>query len=432
MNTDRSSDLLQRARRVIPGGVNSPVRAFAAVEGDPPFIARGEGAELIDVDGNRYLDLIGSWGPLILGHANPAVVEAAIAAVRGGSSYGAPTEAEVAFAEELCAAHPCLEQVRLCSSGTEATMHALRLARGATGRDVIVKLDGCYHGAHGSVLVAAGSGVVTFAQPGSPGIPAAVAALTRTAPFNDLDAVRAHLEKGDVAAVILEPVAGNMGCIAPEPGYLEGLRALTREHGALLIIDAVMTGFRLARGGACERFHVDADLVCLGKICGGGYPLAAFGGKAAVMGRLSPAGPVYQAGTLSGNPVAVAAGRATLAQLDDALYERLAALSARLDAALRPAVEGAGQSMSRVGSMFTVFFRPEPPRDFEEVKECDLDAFGRFHREALNRGVYLPPSQFEAAFLPAVLTDAQVDHIAAALADALHKALAVVDASGSR
>ena len=432
MNTHRSSDLLQRARRVIPGGVNSPVRAFAAVEGDPPFIARGEGAELIDVDGNRYLDLIGSWGPLILGHANPAVVEAAIAAVRGGSSYGAPTEAEVAFAEELCAAHPCLEQVRLCSSGTEATMHALRLARGATGRDVIVKLDGCYHGAHDSVLVAAGSGVVTFAQPGSPGIPAAVAALTRTAPFNDLDAVRAHLEKGDVAGVILEPVAGNMGCIAPAPGYLEGLRALTREHGALLIMDEVMTGFRLARGGACERFHVDADLVCLGKICGGGYPLAAFGGKAAVMGRLSPAGPVYQAGTLSGNPVAVAAGRATLAQLDDALYQRLEALSARLDAALRPAVEGAGQSMSRVGSMFTVFFRPEPPRDFEEVKECDLAAFGRFHREALNRGVYLPPSQFEAAFLPAVLTDTQVDHIASALADALHKALAVVDASGSR
>lgn len=431
MKTDRSSALLARARAAIPGGVNSPVRAFAAVEGDPLFFERGEGAELVDVDGNRYLDLVGSWGPLILGHAHPAVVEAAAAAVRAGSSFGAPTEAEVLFAEELCAAHPCLEQVRLCSSGTEATMHALRLARGATGRDVIVKLDGCYHGAHDSVLVAAGSGVATFARPGSPGIPADTAALTRTAPFNDLEAVRAHLEQGDVAAVILEPVTGNMGCIAPQPGYLEGLRELTREHGALLVIDEVMTGFRLARGGACERLGIDADLVCLGKICGGGFPLAAFGGKAEIMGHLSPAGPVYQAGTLSGNPVAVAAGRATLAQLDEALYARLEALSERLELALRPAVEAAGQSMSRVGSMFTVFFRPELPQHFEEVKQCDLQAFGRFHREALNRGVYLPPSQFEAAFLPAVLAEAEVDRIVRVLIDALHATLGPVDGPGS-
>ena len=427
MKTTRSSELLTSARAVIPGGVNSPVRAFAAVDGDPPFIAKGEGVHLEDVDGNRFIDLVGSWGPLILGHAHPVVHAAVVEAASQGASFGAPTEGEVRFAEELCAAHPCLEQVRLCSSGTEATMHALRLARGATGRDVIVKLDGCYHGAHDSVLVAAGSGVATFARPGSPGIPAAVSALTRTAPFNDLDAVAAHLSRGDVAAVILEPVAGNMGCIPPEPGYLEGLRTLTREAGTLLVVDEVMTGFRLARGGACERFDIDADLVTLGKIVGGGFPLAAFGGRREVMGQLSPAGPVYQAGTLSGNPVAVAAGRATLGLLDVALYARLEALGARLEARLRPEVEKRGQSMSRLGSMFTVFFRSERPTHFDQVKECDLPAFGRFHREAMIRGVYLPPSQFEAAFLPALLRDDQVDTAADALVAALDIALRPVD-----
>ncbi|NOY27339.1 MAG: glutamate-1-semialdehyde 2,1-aminomutase [Oligoflexia bacterium] len=414
-----SSALLERARAVIPGGVNSPVRAFAAVQGDPPFMVRGQGAYLYDVDGNRYLDLIGSWGPLILGHAHPEILEEIIAVMRRGTSFGCPTEAEVLYAEELCAAHPVLEQVRLCSSGTEATMHAIRLARGATGRDGIVKLDGCYHGAHDAVLVAAGSGVVTFAQPGSPGIPSAVAGLTRTAPYNDLDTVRAHLEKGDVAAVILEAVPGNMGCIVPEPGYLQGLRDLTRQHGSLLIIDEVMTGFRLSRGGACQLFDIDADLVCLGKIVGGGMPLAAFGGKAEIMARLSPVGPVYQAGTLSGNPVAVAAGRATLARLTDDVYAHLAATADEIDRRLRPLVQGRDLSLSRVGSMFTIFFRPTPPRCFRDVKECDMKAFGRFHRQALSQGIYLPPSQYEAVFLPAILEPADVDHLISGLDAAL-------------
>ncbi len=262
----RAEALLEEACRHIPGGVNSPVRAFAAVDGSPPFIVGGKGSWIEDVDGYRYLDLVGSWGPLILGHAHPAVVAAAVAAVQRGSSFGAPTEGEVRFAEELVSAHPVLDMVRLCSSGTEATMHAIRLARGFTDREVIVKIDGCYHGAHDAVLVAAGSGVATFAKPGSPGIPAAVAALTRTAPFHDLQTVEQHLEKGDVAAVILEPVPGNMGCIPPDQEYLDGLRKLTRDHGTLLIIDEVMTGFRVARGGACERFSIDADLVTLGMV----------------------------------------------------------------------------------------------------------------------------------------------------------------------
>jgi glutamate-1-semialdehyde 2,1-aminomutase len=405
---DNSRRLFERAKRTIPGGVNSPVRAFAAVGGDPRFIARGEGNELVDVDGRRYLDFVGSWGPLLFGHADPDVVEAATEAIRNGSSFGAPTEAEVLFAEELCQAHPVLEQVRLCSSGTEATMHALRLARGFTGRDFLLKIDGCFHGAHDAVLVAAGSGVVTFARPGSPGIPSAVAALTLTAPFNDLDAVRKHLTSKPVAALIVEPVPGNMGCIAPEPGYLAGLRTLTEEHGTLLILDEVMTGFRLARGGACERFDVGADLVTLGKICGAGFPLAAFGGRADIMGKLSPAGPVYQAGTLSGNPVAVAAGRAVLKKLRPEVYQRLEELGAGLEEGIAEPVRAAGGSVTRVGSMFTIFFRPQPPRNFEEVRDCDLGRFAMFHQQALDKGVYLPPSQFEAAFIPATLTDAQL------------------------
>lgn len=417
--TPRSTALLQQATQRIPGGVNSPVRAFAAVDGDPLFIARGEGRWMIDEDGHRLLDLIGSWGPLILGHANPAVVEAAMAALRNGSTFGAPTAMEVEFAEALCDAHPVLDQVRLCSSGTEATMHAIRLARGHTGRDVIVKIDGCYHGAHDSVLVKAGSGVATFAKPGSPGIPAAVAALTRTAPFNDLQAVRDHLEKDDVAAVILEAVPGNMGCIPPAAGYLEGLRELTKAHGTQLIVDEVMTGFRLAKGGACEYFDIDADLVCLGKIVGGGFPLAAFGGRSEVMAKLSPSGPVYQAGTLSGNPVAVAAGLATLKQLDAALYDGLEARAAEIEERIKDAVAARGCSMTRVGSMLTIFFREETPTNFTEVSQCDMAAFGRFHRAALAAGIYLPPSQYEAAFLPSGLTPEEVDHLVAGITSAL-------------
>ena len=420
LSQDRSVALLADARTVIPGGVNSPVRAFAAVEGSPPFIARGEGVWMTDADGHRYVDLVGSWGPLILGHAHPAVLAAISEAAASGTSFGAPTEGEVAFAHAICDAHPCIDMVRLCSSGTEATMHAIRLARGFTGKDRIIKIDGHYHGAHDAVLVAAGSGVVTFAQPGSPGIPAATANLTLTAPWNDLAAIAAHLERhDDVAAVIFEPVPGNMGCLPPGEGYLEGLRALTREHGVLLIVDEVMTGFRLARGGACERLGIEADLVCLGKVVGGGLPLAAFGGRQDVMARLSPQGPVYQAGTLSGNPLAVAAGRATLDLLTPGVYARLEAIGARFEAGLRDEVEALGLSMTRLGSMLTIFFRAEAPTHFAEVKTCDLAAFGRFHRACLDRGVYLPPSQFEAAFIPATLTDEEVDFAIAGILGAV-------------
>ncbi len=423
----RSTRLLARAVEVIPGGVNSPVRAYGAVGGDPPFIARGEGVEIIDVDGHRYLDLVGSWGPLVLGHADTAVLGAAMAAASRGSSFGAPTEAEIELAEEIAARVPSIDKVRLCSSGTEATMHVLRLARGVTGRDRIIKLEGCYHGAHDAVLVQAGSGVATFSEgrattaPGSPGVPAAVAALTSVAPYNDADAVEQLLEAhpGEVAAVILEPVTGNMGCLRPEPGYLERLRELCTAHGALLIFDEVMTGFRLARGGAQQLLGVRPDLTALGKVVGGGYPLAAFGGRAEVMDQLAPLGPVYQAGTLSGNPVAVAAGLATLRQLDAGCYERLEALGAQLESALQPALEYHGCSISRVGSMFTVFFREQAPTNFSEVQECDLAAFGRFFRAALNGGVYLPPSQYEAAFIPVRLTDAQLDRVVDGMTSAL-------------
>jgi glutamate-1-semialdehyde 2,1-aminomutase len=422
IDTSRSSALLVEASQRIPGGVNSPVRAFAAVDGDPLFIAKGEGRWMTDEDGNRLLDLVGSWGPLILGHAHPVVLKAAMEALQKGSTFGAPTEGEVRFAEELCAAHPVLDRVRLCSSGTEATMHAIRLARGATGRDTVIKIDGCYHGAHDAMLVKAGSGVATFAQPGSPGIPDAVAALTRTAPFNELEAVEAHLKSGDIAAVILEAVPGNMGCIPPREGYLEGLRALTREHGALLIVDEVMTGFRLALGGACERFGIDADLVALGKIVGGGFPLAAFGGRAEIMDKLSPSGPVYQAGTLSGNPVAVAAGLATLGLLNQGLYDGLEAVCAEIERRLADAVAARGCSMTRVGSMLTIFFREETPTNFTQVSQCDMAAFGRFHRAALSQGVYLPPSQYEAAFLPSGMTPEEVDHVVVGITAALAEA----------
>jgi len=427
----RSSRLLARATEVIPGGVNSPVRAFKAVGGDPPFIARGEGSEMIDVDGHRYIDLIASWGPLILGHANTGVLGATMAAASRGSSFGAPTEAEVEMAEEIVDRVPSVAKVRLCSSGTEATMHAMRLARGFTGRDLVLKLEGCYHGAHDAMLVKAGSGVATFSdgrattEPGSPGVPADVAQNTLVAPFNDPQAVEDLLKAhdGQVAAVMLEPVAGNMGCIPPQEGYLEALRELCTKHGALLVFDEVMTGFRLARGGAQERFGVHADLTCMGKVVGGGYPLAAFGGRADIMDHLSPVGPVYQGGTLSGNPVAVAAGLATLRQLDAAAYERLERVGAAIEKGLASAVEYHGCSFARVGSMFTLFFRDEAPTRFDEVQQCDLEAFGRFFRAALSGGVYMPPSQYEAAFLNTAMTDQQVSKVIDGLQSALVAAL---------
>ncbi|TVQ87313.1 MAG: glutamate-1-semialdehyde-2,1-aminomutase [Deltaproteobacteria bacterium] len=406
----RSSRWLSRGEKVIPGGVNSPVRAFSAVGGEPPFIARGEGVELIDEDGHHYLDCICSWGALMLGHAPVEVVGAITKAASAGTTYGAPTGAEVELAEELVDRVPSIEMVRLCSSGTEATMHAIRLARGATGRDLIVKFDGCYHGAHDACLVGAGSGVATFGIPGSPGVPEGTAQNTVVLPYNDLAAVEELFAErgGAIAAVILEPVAGNMGCIPPREGYLEGLRAVTQRHGTVLIFDEVMTGLRVARGGAQERFGVTPDLTCLGKVVGGGLPMAAFGGRADLMRELAPTGPVYQAGTLSGNPVAVAAARATLSALTEARYAHLEHVAAAVEDGVRDAVAYHGWSMHRVGSMFTLFARKQAPWDFAEVKECDTRAFGRFFRGALSCGVYLPPSQFEAVFLSAAMTEVHV------------------------
>ena len=420
MEQQHSQDWFTRAQSVIPGGVNSPVRAFSAVEGIPPFIVSAEGAYMTDEDGHRYIDLIGSWGPMIVGHAHPDVISAIQKTATTGTSFGAPTKAEVIFAEELCAAHPTLDMVRLCSSGTEATMHAIRLARGFTNRDVIVKIDGCYHGAHDSVLVEAGSGVATFAKPGSAGIPSSVAELTRTAPFNDLTVVEQHLQSLEVAAVILEAVPGNMGCIVPNSAYLSGLSSLCKKYGALLIVDEVMTGFRLARGGACERLNVDADLVTLGKIVGGGLPLAAFGGRKDVMECLSPLGSVYQAGTLSGNPLAVAAGRATLGLLTKEVYTELDGKAERIENGLSEVLAQYPISFARVGSMFTLFFRPEAPSNFDEVKECDFSLFGTFHRKMLDRGVYFPPSQYEAVFLSNALNAEDVQHVIDNVVAAIH------------
>src|SRR5262245_17424574 len=356
-----SAALFEAAQRVIPAGVNSPVRAFRAVGGTPFFVARAEGARIVDVDGRSYIDYLGSWGPLVLGHAPAAVVEAVTEAARRGTSYGAPTPGEVEMAELIARAVPSMEMVRLVSSGTEAAMSAIRVARGATGRDVILKFDGCYHGHADSLLVKAGSGGATFGVPDSAGVPAALAALTLTAPFNDLAAVERLLEAhlGRVAAVIVEPVAGNMGVVPPRPGFLEGLRELSRRPGALLIFDEVITGFRVAWGGAQARYGVRPDLTCLGKIIGGGLPVGAYGGSRDLMAHVAPLGGVYQAGTLSGNPLAVAAGLATLAALErDDVYARLEALGARMEAGIRDAARAAGVpvTVNRVGSMLTAFF----------------------------------------------------------------------------
>jgi len=417
----RSQELLNRACSVIPGGVNSPVRAYKAVGGQPPFIARGKGAVLVDEEGREYLDCVCSWGALAIGHANEQVVAAIEETARAGTTFGAPTAREVVLAEAICDRVPSVEKVRLCSSGTEATMHAIRLARGVTGRDLIVKMDGCYHGAHDALLVGAGSGVATFGIPGSPGIPEPVAAQTLVIPFNDLSSVeRVFAEHGDrIAAVILEPIAGNMGCIPPRPGYLEGLRAVTKQSGALLIFDEVMCGFRVARGSAQERYGVMPDLTTMGKIVGGGLPLAAFGGRAEYMDHLAPLGPVYQAGTLSGNPLAVAAALATLEQLTPEVYERFEHIGNRIEQEFLIPAASKGLSYHRVGSMWTLFFRSDRPHNFAEVKEADQQAFGKFFNRALELGVYLPASQFEAVFLSSVMTDKQVDSLIVRLQQAL-------------
>jgi glutamate-1-semialdehyde 2,1-aminomutase len=420
----RSSELFARARTLIPGGVNSPVRAFQAVGGDPLFVASAAGARLRDADGREFLDYVGSWGPLILGHAHPAVVEAVTTAARQGTSYGAPCEAEVELAARVVRLVPGIEKVRFVSSGTEATMSALRLARGFTGRRKILKFAGCYHGHADALLVSAGSGVATLGIPGSPGVPEGTVADTLVAPFNDLAAVEqvASAHGADLAAVIVEPVVGNMGVVAPREGYLRGLREITGRAGALLVFDEVITGFRLAPGGAQQLYGVTPDLTCLGKIIGGGLPVGAYGGRADVMAKVAPEGPVYQAGTLSGNPLAMAAGRATLDALAaPGVYERLEALGARLEAGLVRAAERAGTAVTvnRVGSLLTAFFCAGPVTDYESAKRSDLARFGRFFHAMLERGVYLPPAQFEALFLSLAHTEADVDRTVEAAGEAL-------------
>ena len=402
----RSQELQQRAERFFPGGVNSPVRAFRAVGGDPPFVERAEGAYVVDADGNRYIDYVGSWEPMILGHAFPPAVEAIQRAARNSASFGASTASEAELAERIVACYPAIEKMRFVSSGTEATMSAIRVARGATGRKMIIKFEGCYHGHGDGLLVKAGSGVATFGIPGSAGVPQEIAALTHALPYNDLAEVEAAFDAHPdrIAAVILEPVVGNAGCIPPAPGYLEGMRQLTRREGALLIADEVMTGFRVALGGACELYGLDPDLVTLGKIVGGGLPVGVFGGKQKYMDLLAPLGPVYQAGTLSGNPLAMAAGIATIGNLQehaDTVYPKLERTAKAVAEGVAAEAEKAGVALTtnRVGAMWTWFFNEDPVRNYDDAAKSNTAAFGRFHRALLDRGVWLPPSQFEAAFL---------------------------------
>lgn len=423
MSTAVEADLWSRAQNVMPGGVNSPVRSFRSVGGTPFFVERGEGPYLLDTDGKRYLDYVLSWGPLILGHAHPVVTEALARQLERGTSYGAPTVAEVELAERVVRLVPSVEMVRLVSSGTEATMSALRLARAATGRDGLLKFTGCYHGHADPFLVAAGSGVATLGLPNSPGVPHAAAADTLVVPFNDLDAVEdVFRRKGDtIAAVFLEPVVGNAGLIEPAAGFLQGLREITRRHGTLLVFDEVMTGFRVALGGAQARYGVTPDLTTLGKVIGAGLPVGAFGGRRDLMERMAPTGPVYQAGTLSGNPLATAAGNAQLAWLEaHDPYDALEARARRLAEGIATAVRDAGvpASGSAVGSMFGVFFREGPVRSFEEAKGADTEAFSRFHHACLERGVFLAPSPFEAGFVSTVHGDAEIDATLDAVRDA--------------
>jgi glutamate-1-semialdehyde 2,1-aminomutase len=417
MNISKSEALFRRAVEKIPGGVNSPVRAFRSVGGQPLFIARGEGAYLFDVDGNQFIDYVGSWGPLLLGHRHPEILAALAGALEIGTSFGAPTAQEIDLAEAIMDAVPSIEMVRLVNSGTEATMSAIRVARGFTGRDLIVKFEGCYHGHVDSLLVKAGSGMATLGIADTQGVPRAFAETTLALPYNSLEALEAAFKAhGDnIAAVIIEPVVGNMGCVPPLPGYLEGLRAITERYGALFIFDEVMTGFRVAYGGAQQRYGIRPDLTTLGKVIGGGLPVGAYGGRKDVMSKVAPAGPVYQAGTLSGNPLAVAAGLAMLRHLKShpEVYDALERRAARLCAEVP-----AGVTVNRVGSMFTFFFTEGPVTDWESAKVSDTARFGRFFRAMLERGIYLAPSQFEAAFLGAAHSDEDIERTIAATKDA--------------
>jgi len=425
----RSKELFARANRFIPGGVNSPVRAFRSVGGDPVFIRSGRGSRMTDVDGVSYIDYVGSWGPLILGHA-PAPVKAALRGqISEGTSFGASTENEVVLAEMICRAVPSIEKVRLVNSGTEAAMSAVRLARAFTGRNKIIKFDGCYHGHADGLLVKAGSGVATLGLPDSPGVPPEASALTISVPYSDGDTVERVLgrNRSQVAAVIVEPVAGNMGTVPPAKGFLQRLRKLTREHGTLLIFDEVMTGFRLAYGGAQQLFGIRPDLTCLGKIIGGGLPVGAYGGNRSIMDWVAPQGPVYQAGTLSGNPLAVAAGIAMLKALKKpGIYQELERRSARLEAGLRKAALDAGcpVTVNRAGSMLTVFFTASAVTDYQSARASDTRRFGRFFRALLERGVYFAPSQFEACFVSAAHTVRDIDATVRAAGEAFRSACA--------
>ena len=407
MKTERSEAWFARAQRVIPGGVNSPVRAFRGVGGIPRFIDRGQGSRIFDTDGNSFIDYVGSWGPLLLGHRPQPVIDALREVLEVGTSFGAPTEREVELAELIAKTVPSMEMVRLVNSGTEATMSALRLARGFTGRDFIIKFEGCYHGHVDSLLVKGGSGMATLGIADSAGVPKAFAETTISLPFNSIAAVeKAFADRAaQIAAIIVEPVAGNMGCVPPAPGFLEALREITARYGSLLIFDEVMTGFRVALGGAQQRFGIHPDLTTLGKIIGGGLPMAAYGGPTAIMSKVAPLGPVYQAGTLSGNPLAVAAGLAMLRHLiaHPEIYDTLEARAAQLTAWIPP-----GVTVNRVGSMFTFFLSPRAVTDWESAKKCDTARFGKFFHFLLERGVYMAPSQFEAGFISAAHSEQDI------------------------
>jgi len=428
--TEQSRRLQKRAEQFIPGGVNSPVRAFRAVGGDPLYIVRGQGSHIWDADGNEYVDYIASWGPLILGHAAPAVVEAVISAARNGTSFGASTPAEADLAELVISAFPHMQKVRFVNSGTEATMSAIRLARAYTKRKYIVKFEGCYHGHADALLVKAGSGVATLGIPGSAGVPEEFTQFTLALPYNDICALDEAFEKfkHQIACVIVEPVVGNMGCVPPARGYLEALRAITAHDKALLIFDEVMTGFRVAYGGAQELYAIQPDLTTMGKIIGGGLPVGAYGGATEIMDLIAPLGPVYQAGTLSGNPLAMAAGYATLSYLREHkdVYAKLDKLAAEVVAGIATAAKEAGVTMfhNRVGSMFTWFFTEGPVTDWTSAAKSDTEAFGRFFRAMLENGVYLPPSQYEAAFLSAAHTERDVQQTTAAAKQAFALAAA--------
>ncbi len=424
IDSSKSAELFERAERVIPGGVNSPVRAFRAVGRSPLFIDQAAGSNIADADGNTYTDYVGSWGPMILGHAHPSVISAIREAAGRGTSYGAPTEIEIELAEEIIAAFPSIEKVRLTSSGTEATMSALRLARGFTGRDRVIKFEGCYHGHTDSLLVKAGSGLATFGSPDSAGVPSDFARNTIVLPYNDEESLREAFKAqgSEIACVIIEPVAGNMGCVPPRPGFLEAVREVTAHYGALLIFDEVITGFRVAYGGAQELYGVRADLTCLGKIIGGGLPMGAFGGRRDIMERLAPLGPVYQAGTLSGNPLAVTAGLTTLKLIKKiSPYEELERRGRMLEEGLREAAREASvvSTINRVGSMLTTFFTEGPVTDWTAAKASDTDMYAQYFRAMLEEGIYLAPSQFECAFV----SMAHIDEVITGTIEASRRAM---------